>query len=117
MLIAALWIVCGGIAASMIANKRGKDSGLWFVIGALLGPFGILFAALSDGRRCPYCREHVHPQAVKCPKCQSAIQAAGKTPQVVRAAPVKHPKLLWGIVLVIPILAIIEWVSIVMFLR
>jgi hypothetical protein len=57
----------------MIATKRGKSGGLWFFPGMLLGPFGILFAAISAGRVCPYCRERVHPEAVKCPKCQSNI--------------------------------------------
>jgi hypothetical protein len=75
MSLVLLWILCGGVAAAMIAQNRGNSAGLWFIVGALFGPFGILFAFLSSGRTCPYCRSSIHPQATKCPKCQSSLTA------------------------------------------
>lgn len=36
-----IWVVCGFIAGS-IASARGRGFGLWFVVGVLLGPLGVL---------------------------------------------------------------------------
>jgi hypothetical protein len=66
------WLCCG-FAAAAIAHNRGANGCAWFAAGALLGPFGILFAAILRVASCPYCRSSVHPEAVKCPKCQSAL--------------------------------------------
>jgi hypothetical protein len=64
------WLVCGIIAA-MIGSKKG-ESCLGFIIGALLGPIGILLAILSRGNRkaCPSCKEMINKKAKVCPHCQ-----------------------------------------------
>lgn len=65
-----LWMICGVIAAAIGARKGEAISG--FFIGAIFGPFGVLFAILSSGNRlaCPHCKEMVHKQAKVCPHCR-----------------------------------------------
>ncbi len=80
----ALWIFCG-IAAAFVAQSRGASGCLWFGLGVVFGPFGLAFAfASGTDRKCPHCRERVHPEATRCPKCQahldSAQSAAGDDP-------------------------------------
>jgi len=73
MLIVIIWILCG-IGAAVIAKSRGANSGSWFFIGLLFGPFGILYAAIqSRGATCSACYCSVHPNATKCPHCQSNL--------------------------------------------
>lgn len=68
-----VWILCG-IVAAMIGQGKGEGC-LSFFLGVLLGPFGILIAIFSKGNRkqCPACKEFIHKEAVKCPKCQTDI--------------------------------------------
>jgi predicted amidophosphoribosyltransferase len=42
-----------------------------FIIGVLLGPFGILIALFSQGnrKRCPHCRELIDKDATVCSHC------------------------------------------------
>ncbi len=42
-----VWALCGA-AAAMIASGKGRSGCGWFVLGFLLGPFGILFAAIAS---------------------------------------------------------------------
>ena len=45
-----IWIACG-IAAYLIAQNRGATNApTWFVVGLLLGPIGILLAAVGAKR-------------------------------------------------------------------
>ena len=64
-----LWILFG-IVAGMIGAKKG-DGFSMFVIGVLLGPFGILIALFSPGNRktCPHCRELIDKDATVCSHC------------------------------------------------
>lgn len=42
-----VWLVCG-IGAFLIAQNRGATNALtWFLVGVLLGPIGIILAAIS----------------------------------------------------------------------
>lgn len=45
-LIVLLWIVCGGIAA-FLAWTKGRSVGAWFFCGLLLGPIGVIAAAVA----------------------------------------------------------------------
>lgn len=69
------WILCA-VAAGMLGARKGQPLAAFFV-GLILGPFGVLFAALSKGdrRTCPSCRELVHPAATRCPHCQEAMRS------------------------------------------
>lgn len=71
------WIFCG-IGAAFVAQSRGASGCLWFGLGVLLGPFGLAFAfAAGTDRKCPHCRERVHPEATRCPKCQADLVSSG----------------------------------------
>lgn len=75
-----IWILCGVVAA-MIGAKKGEGCG-GFILGVLLGPFGILIALLSKGNRktCPHCKELIHQDATVCSRCQRdvAVQPSSK---------------------------------------
>lgn len=82
------WIMCG-IATSMIFKTKGQNTVAGFFLGALLGPFGILFAlfwsknegeieqrAITSGslRKCPDCAEMIKVEARKCRFCHAEFQ-------------------------------------------
>lgn len=76
------WLICGGVAA-MIASSKGGNGCLGFIVGALLGPLGIVAAlfmgsekAAADAKlqsgtmkKCPRCAELVQPDALVCKHC------------------------------------------------
>lgn len=75
LLAVVIWIFCG-IGASIVAQGRGANGCLWFGLGVLFGPFGLAFAfASGSDRRCHLCRERIHPEAVRCPRCQADLSA------------------------------------------
>ena len=63
------WLLCGIIGA-MIGARKGAGCG-GFLLGILLGPLGVIISVLMTGDRrpCPYCKELIQKDAVKCPKC------------------------------------------------
>jgi RNA polymerase subunit RPABC4/transcription elongation factor Spt4 len=80
-------LVCA-LVCSVIAGSRGRSAGLYFLMGLLLGPIGLLLAlvtpantktlektALQSGgmRKCPMCAELVRAEAVKCKHCSSEL--------------------------------------------
>ena len=88
MEILVFWIMCG-IATSMIFKTKGQNPVAGFFLGAILGPFGILFAliwsknegeieqrAITSGslRKCPDCAEMVKVEARKCRFCAAELQ-------------------------------------------
>jgi hypothetical protein len=77
VLAVVVWIFCG-IGAAIVAQSRGASGCLWFGLGVALGPFGFAFAfASGSSRKCPYCLERIHPEAIRCPKCQADVFPAG----------------------------------------
>jgi hypothetical protein len=94
MALVAFWFLCGLVTAVMASNK-GKDGFGWFVIGVLLGPFGIILAAATpadskglehiqlaqgDSRKCPVCAELVKREAIKCRFCGTDLEPLRSTP-------------------------------------
>ncbi|MEX1222244.1 MAG: hypothetical protein WEA82_09045 [Idiomarina sp.] len=98
-----LWITCGFIAAG-IASGRNHNAGVWFVIGALFGVFGLIGAFLlpdkskekdeadttsaateikSKTRTCPFCAEEIKAQAVICRFCGKEVPPVEPAPKVV----------------------------------
>lgn len=85
--IVGIWVLCGIIAASIYKNKGRRES--WgFLVGLLLGPLGILYAAVrspdtgrlereqlrtGQAKRCPHCGELIRPEATICKHCHQAV--------------------------------------------
>src|SRR5262249_13872691 len=74
---AGLSALLRGSAGGVIAAERGKGFLDGFVISALLGPFGLIWAYRREGsaqrRPCPKCAELILPEATLCPFCRSPI--------------------------------------------
>lgn len=43
MFFLALWIICAGVTV-VIASSKGSNAFIWFLIGILLGPVGVLMS-------------------------------------------------------------------------
>lgn len=75
-------VVCAIISA-FIGAKKGEP-GKAFFLGLLIGPIGIIIAAISTGKQqeCRYCRERINIGAVVCRHCgrdQSIIYPSAQT--------------------------------------
>ena len=82
------WILCGVVAA-VIASNKGGSGGMGFLVGALLGPLGIIISLfmgseagkaerlVADGemKKCPRCAEAVLPAALVCKHCGHEFSA------------------------------------------
>lgn len=71
-----VWTICG-IAGSLIWQRKGGSALSRFLIGFVLGVFGIAFIAIANpgGRRpCPYCREPMRVDATVCPHCHRDVE-------------------------------------------
>jgi hypothetical protein len=81
----AFWLMCG-VACGVIASNKGRSGVGWFLLGCVLGIFGLIIVAclskkamskrhedqfIRDGklRRCPDCAETVQPAARVCKHC------------------------------------------------
>lgn len=81
-----LWITLS-VGVGMLATQRGRGSGNWFLISALLSPVvGFLFLIASpnlqrtpdqiadaDRIKCPTCAELVMPEASICKHCGATL--------------------------------------------
>jgi hypothetical protein len=77
------------ITAALISAIVGARKGMGFVgflLGFVLGPFGMALVLAMAGSRmeCPFCVELVRTKATKCPHCHSWLI---KNPPVAVAAP------------------------------
>mgnify|MGYP001098323073 CR=1 FL=1 len=79
-------IWCGlGIVGAMISKDKGNSGCGGFILGALLGPIGLLMAFFTpenqeekrrmsgDTKQCPYCAEYVKEDAIICKHCRSRL--------------------------------------------
>lgn len=80
------WVLFA-VLVGVLASKRGRDGGGWFLLALVLSPVfaGLLVLILDDKSkkaaqptpethvRCPECRELVLKDARKCKHCGSAL--------------------------------------------
>lgn len=68
-----IWLLFG-IVAAIIGSKKGR-AGSGFLLGIILGPFGVLIMIFIQGDRqvCLFCRELIHKDAIRCPHCHKEL--------------------------------------------
>ena len=86
------WLTCA-VAAAVVASDKGRSPIIWFMLGVLLGPIGLLLSFLPrprpeivEGRArsigllvpCPACGKDVWAKAPACPHCGEALRAADR---------------------------------------
>lgn len=86
-LLAIFWLLFG-IVSAIIASGRGNSGCLWFGLGVLLGPIGVVLA-FTTGATCERCRKRISSKAEVCPYCQDRL-----VPEPVR----EHQRVVNGIV-------------------
>ena len=68
-----IWFASIFLAAWVGSQRNCAGAGL--LLGIFLGPIGAIaaFALVDNRKKCPYCKEQIDKDAIKCPRCQSDL--------------------------------------------
>ena len=73
-------LICGIITLGIAGSKRRESESIWFFLGTLLGPIGILIALLTpkaelppNMKECPFCDHLIAITAVECISCKTDL--------------------------------------------
>jgi hypothetical protein len=98
-IIIGAWLFCGILGGSVLSNRGGSGLG-GFALGLLLGPIGIIIAAVwpvsqktleeralqvGEMMKCPHCAELVRPEANVCRYCGRDLTPADFVKQAAAA--------------------------------
>lgn len=78
MLYVVLWLLCG-FAAAYIYKNKGRSAVTAFLVGLLLGPIGIILAAITPADRVGQERNALATGMKKCPNCAELVKAEALT--------------------------------------
>jgi hypothetical protein len=123
MIIIIFWVLFA-IAVGMLAAKRGRSGGGWFLLSLLITPLlGLIFVLVSkdlnknDSIRvaCPKCSEKVLIAATICPHCKSDLandSAFAESVSALRRKPAEDSKnLMIGIGFIVALIVIAKLID------
>ena len=75
------WLVVNPLVGYLIGQRKNAAE-VGILLGLFLGPIGWLIAALYSGnlRKCPFCSEHIKPDAKVCRYCGRDLPEIPPTP-------------------------------------
>ncbi len=78
----------GAPLAGWYATRRARNPAVWFVLGAVTGPFALAILALAPPGRCPNCDLAIEGWATTCDRCGASLRpgSAGEVPPARRAS-------------------------------
>lgn len=86
-----------GLISSIAGSNKGRSGFLWFLVGLVLGPLGIVLAlvakkdsqtieskalALGTQKKCPFCAELIKSEAIICKHCNKEQPESNASTQV-----------------------------------
>ena len=60
------------IGCVLIAEKRGGQPFIWFLLGLILGPIAFIIA-LTSGKKCPHCQSWIPKDSKVCRYCTKEL--------------------------------------------
>ena len=79
-----IFALLSGIVSAMLAGYRGDNKRTGFILGAVLGPFGVAIVFFMAGIRCPHCRHQISSKARICRVCSTPLVARDSESRLAR---------------------------------